>query len=221
MRIPSPFSFLDRELILWGLAPCTFAIMLVACFALPNYMRAKHLREDSDRLKAVTDETRTAQNNLRKLEELVSSLRGERDRRCRPLVEGVERDRLLGAITRSSDGVAVQEQSIRTGQMAVAEGMPEDYPVERREIMVEMQGTFDSIFSVLDSAESVDQLVTPKSVEISLIPGPLEQAQTGACTVRANMVFEEWFAPKKQTASASSASGASSTTSATKQEGAR
>lgn len=185
----------DRDLIMWGLVPSAFAVCLVSLFALPNYIRARDLKGDAQLLKAVTSETISAQNNLRTLEGLVTGLREERDRRCRPLGDAVERDRLLNAITRQTDGTIVREQSIRTGQVTPAPGMPGDYQVLRREVTVDMVGSFDAIFGVIDAAEGIDQLVTTRSVELSVMVTPIEQAQTGTGVVRAHIVFEEWFQP--------------------------
>lgn len=194
LRISIP-RFVDRDLILWGVIPCTFATAMVGMFALPNYMQAKALKGESLMLKARTDEEMLAQNNLRNLEKVVAGLRTERDRRCRPLGDGVERDKLLRAITRTTDGVHVREQSIRTGQVVPARGMPAEYQVLHREVHVEMTGSFDAIFGVLDAAEGIDQLVTTRSVEISVVPTATEQAQTGSAEVRAVILFDEWFEP--------------------------
>ena len=46
----------------------------------------------------------------------------------------------------------------------------------------------------LDARQRVyDQLVTPRSIEIVVISSPAEQATLGNPTVRATMLFEEWF----------------------------
>jgi hypothetical protein len=66
-------------------------------------------------------------------------------------------------------------------------------PVQRREVSVEMTASFESVFGVLDAAESVDQLVTPRVVEIVVLHGPIEQAAMGNHAVRATMTFDEWF----------------------------
>jgi hypothetical protein len=201
-------AFLDREFVMWGLVPCGLAIFVVGLFAVPNYLRAQSMTNDAQLLKAKTDETIIAQNNLRNLQRMVAALREERDRRCRPLSDGDERDRLLSAITRPTDGTIVREQSIRTGPVTMAEGMPENFAVMKRDVTVEMSGAFDSIFGVLNSAESVDQLVTPRSLEISIMAGAIEQAQTGTGTVRAHIVFEEWFQPESVRAGSSAAPNA-------------
>jgi hypothetical protein len=110
-----------------------------------------------------------------------------------PIAEGTDRDHLLSAITRPTDGTVVREQSIRTSVLAPVDGIAADGPVMRREVTVEMTGTFDSVFGVVDAAEAVDQLVTPRSIEIVVISSPAEQATLGNPTVRATMLFEEWF----------------------------
>jgi hypothetical protein len=56
-----------------------------------------------------------------------------------------------------------------------------------------MTASFESIFGVLDAAEGIDQLVTPRTVEIVVLTGPIEQATEGNPAVRATMVFDEWF----------------------------
>ena len=76
----------------------------------------------------------------------------ECSRRCRPLAEGTDRDHLLSAITRPTDGTVVREQSIRTSVLAPVDGIAADGPVMRREVTVEMTGTFDSVFEILPQA---------------------------------------------------------------------
>ena len=66
-------------------------------------------------------------------------------------------------------------------------------PVLRRDVTVDMSASFESIFGVLDAAEGVNQLVTPRSVEIVVMSTALEQAASGNFVVRATIVFEEWF----------------------------
>jgi hypothetical protein len=46
---------------------------------------------------------------------------------------------------------------------------------------------------VIDAAEDVDQLVTPRVIEITVLGDPIELAQSGTPAVRATMVLDEWF----------------------------
>jgi len=187
----------DRETIAWAIVPGTAAVLVTALFVIPNYMRALDMQDEAQRLEAVACENISQRNNLQLLERNVGALREECARRCRPLAEGAEHERLLATITRPTDGTVVREQSIRTGQMITVDGIAIGGPVQRREVSVEMTASFESVFGVLDAAESVDQLVTPRVVEIVVLHGPVEQASMGNPAVRATMTFDEWFeAPK-------------------------
>ena len=184
---------LDRETIAWAIVPGTAAVLVTALFVIPNYMRALDMQDEAQRLEAVAGENISQRNNLQLLEKNVGALREECARRCRPLAEGAEHDRLLATITRPTDGTVVREQSIRTGQVTTVDGIAIGGPVQRREVSVEMTASFESVFGVLDAAESVDQLVTPRIVEIVVLHGPVEQAAMGNQAVRATMTFDEWF----------------------------
>ena len=184
---------LDRDLMVWAVGPALGAILVTTLFVIPNYVRALRMQDEAQRLEAVSGENISQRNNLKLMERSVSELREECNRRCRPLAEGTDRDHLLSAITRPTDGTVVREQSIRTSVLAPVDGIAADGPVMRREVTVEMTGTFDSVFGVVDAAEAVDQLVTPRSIEIVVISSPAEQATLGNPTVRATMLFEEWF----------------------------
>jgi hypothetical protein len=187
----------DRETIAWAIVPGTAAVLVTALFVIPNYMRALDMQDEAQRLEAVACENISQRNNLQLLERNVGALREECARRCRPLAEGAEHERLLATITRPTDGTVVREQSILTGQMTTVDGIAIGGPVQRREVSVEMTASFESVFGVLDAAESVDQLVTPRVVEIVVLHGPVEQASVGNPAVRATMTFDEWFeAPK-------------------------
>jgi hypothetical protein len=184
---------LDRDLMVWAVGPALGAILVTTLFVIPNYTRALRMQDEAQQLEAVSSENISQRNNLKLLEQNVSSLREECNRRCRPLAEGTDRDHLLSAITRPTDGAVVREQSIRTSVLAPVDGIAADGPVMRREVTVEMTGTFDCVFGVVDAAEAVDQLITPRSIEIVVMSSPAEQATLGNPAVRATMIFEEWF----------------------------
>ena len=196
---------IDRDTVAWAVVPGTAAVLVTALFVVPNYVRALDMQDEAQRLEAVADENISQRNNLQLLERSVDSLRQECARRCRPLAEGTEHDRLLTAITRPTDGTVVREQSIRTGQLLAAEGISVSGPVMRREVAMDMTASFESVFGVLDAAEGVDQLVTPRVVEIVVLHGPIEQASAGNQAVRATMTFDEWFEAPHQAAPAKEA----------------
>ena len=188
---------LDRETVAWAVVPGTAAVLVTALFVVPNYVRALDMQDEAQRLEAVAGENISQRNNLQVLEKGVAALREESARRCRPLAEGTENDRLLASITRPTDGTVVREQSIRTGPLSPASDAAGGASL-RREVSVEMTASFESVFGVLEAAEGVDQLVAPRMVEIAVLHGPIEQASAGNAAVRATMVFDEWFEAPRQ-----------------------
>ena len=118
---------LDRDLMVWAVGPALGAILVTTLFVIPNYVRALRMQDEAQRLEAVSGENISQRNNLKLMERSVSELREECNRRCRPLAEGTDRDHLLSAITRPTDGAVVREQSIRTSVLA-----PVDAAYERR-----------------------------------------------------------------------------------------
>jgi hypothetical protein len=201
-------GWFDRDTVVWAVVPSVAAALVTLLFVIPNYSRALGMQDEAQRLEAVASENISQRNNLKLLEANVAALRATCARRCRPLAEGAEHDRLLAAITRPTDGSVVREQSIRTGQMAPVDGVAIGGPVRRRDVTVEMTASFESIFGVLDAAEGIDQLVTPRSVEIVVLAGPIEQATEGNPAVRATMVFDEWFEAPAKDRPAQAADGA-------------
>jgi hypothetical protein len=183
---------LDRDTLTWGVVPAATAALVTMAFVVPNYMRAGALRSESQLLDAVASENISQRNNLARMEESVASMREDAARRCRPLSADGERDGLLDAVTRHSDGLAVREQSIRTGPRETLPAPIGGMRLARREVTVEMTATFESIFGVIDSAEGVDRLVTPRVLEITAISTPQEQAILGNPAVRATIVIDEW-----------------------------
>lgn len=193
-------SSLDRDTLAWGVVPAATAALVTVVFVVPNYVRAGAMRSETQLLEAVTSENISQRNNLARMEDAVAAMREEAARRCRPLSAEGERDGLVDAMTRHSDGLAVREQSIRTGPREALAAPVGGLRLARREVTVEMSATFESIFGVIDSAEGVDRLVTPRVLEIAAVSTPQEQAILGNPAVRATLVFDEWFEAGEQDA---------------------
>lgn len=191
---------LDRDTLAWGVVPAATAAVVTVVFVVPNYVRAGAMRSETQLLEAVASENISQRNNLARMEESVAAMREEAARRCRPLSAEGERDGLVDAMTRHSDGLAVREQSIRTGSREALPAPVGGVRLARREVTVEMTATFESIFGVIDSAEGVDRLVTPRVLEISAVATPQEQAILGNPAVRATIVIDEWSEAGEQDA---------------------
>ncbi len=198
--VASARSSLDRDTLAWGVVPAATAALVTVAFVVPNYVRAGAMRSETQLLEAVTSENISQRNNLARMEDAVATMREEAARRCRPLSAEGERDGLVAAMTRHADGLAVREQSIRTGPREALPAPVGGVRLARREVTVEMSATFESIFGVIDSAEGVDRLVTPRVLEITAVSTPQEQAILGNPAVRATLVIDEWFEAGEQDA---------------------
>ena len=183
----------DRQTVAWGVAPAAAAAAATLGFAVPNYIRANGLRDETQRLEAVAGENISQRNNLIRLERSVAELRDEARRRSRALTEDGERDALLDAVTRHADGTVVVEQSIRTGARETAGAAVAGPGVSRRQVTVEMTASFDAAFGVLDAADGIDRLATPRVVEFAAVAPAAEQAIAGNPVVRCTFIFDEWF----------------------------
>ena len=183
----------DRQTVAWGVAPAAAAVAATLGFAVPNYIRANGLRDETQRLEAVAGENISQRNNLVRLERSVAGLRAEAQRRSRALTEDGERDALLDAVTRHADGTVVVEQSIRTGVREPVDAPMAGTGISRRQVTVEMTGSFDAAFGVLDAADGIDRLATPRVIEFSALAPAAEQAIAGNPVVRCTFIFDEWF----------------------------
>jgi hypothetical protein len=196
----------DRQTIAWGVAPAAAAAAATLGFAVPNYIRANGLRDETQRLEAVAGENISQRNNLVRLERTVADLRAEAQRRSRALAVDGERDALLDAVTRHADGTVVVEQSIRTGVREPATATV-GVGISRRQVTVEMTASFDGAFGVLDAADGIDRLATPRIVEFAALAPAAEQAIGGNPTVRCTFVFDEWFRDTTVATATSSVAG--------------
>ncbi|MFM9180941.1 MAG: hypothetical protein ACKOV8_06830 [Phycisphaerales bacterium] len=185
-------SHIDRDAVAMGIVPAAAAVVATALFAVPNYVRAGSLRNETQRLEAVAGENIAQRNNLLRLESAVVGMRRECADRCPPPAAADEREALLAAVTRTTDGAGVRTQSIRTGSQSVHPEAICGMRLSRREVTVEMTGSFDAAFGVLDAAESTGRLVTPRVIEFSSAAGADEQAILGTSAVRATFVFDGW-----------------------------
>ncbi|MBX3354518.1 MAG: hypothetical protein KF724_02335 [Phycisphaeraceae bacterium] len=189
MRFPTRINLPSRERMLAGLGPTLLALLVLALFVIPNYFAAAEARRESRRVDQVTNEHLMKRSQLVALERDLARLRAERDLRCR-IIGDLASDRLVDAIARPVDGRSVRNQGIRLGmpeKLAKEQGRPLD--LTRRVVTVEMSGSFEAIFSVLDAADRIDQLVVPVRLELGAIRG----GTTDEISVRATLELHSFF----------------------------
>ena len=186
---------INRHFILWGVLPGVGAALTLGFFIVPNYIRAARMYTEAQRLHTAAEENIVQKDKLEKLEARIKELENRRRVECKALCTGLDNDRLPAAITRQNDTGGVRDQAIRSGPIAITDYPELEKRVAKRDVTVEMNASFDAIFSILDSVDTLNQLVTPKSVEIYATALPAEQAIAGNPTVFAAIIFEEWFEP--------------------------
>lgn len=184
-RVPLP----SRERFMTTLGPVVLAAMVLGLFVLPNYLRAAEARRESLLVDLTASEHMIKRSQLVALERDLAERRAEMSLRCRSIVE-LAADRLAEALGRTIDGRGIRNQGVRLG---APERLPKDAhrPLEltRRTVTVEMMGSFDAAFSVLDTAESIAQLVVPLRIEIALVRGnPDDEA-----AIRATIELQGYF----------------------------
>lgn len=179
----------SRERLMTALGPPLLAVLVIGLFVIPNYLRAAEARRESIRVDLTASEQMLKRSQLVALERDLARLRAEQSVRCRTLVT-IANDRLGEAIGRTIDGRGVRNQGVR---LAGVERLPKDahrpLPLIRRVTTVEMMGSFEAAFSVLDAAESMSQLVVPSRFELALVRGSAEDE----AMVRATIEFQGYF----------------------------
>lgn len=184
-RIPS------RDRLLAAFGPTVFALIVLALFVVPNYFNAAEVRRESRRVDATTNELMVKRSQVVALERDLARMRAERSLRCRTIGD-LSSDRLVDAIARPVDGRAVRNQGIRLGMPErLAKDGGRKLELTRRVVTVEMVGSFDAIFSVIDVAEQCEQLVVPVRIEVAAVRGnPDEDVY-----VRATIELHSYFRP--------------------------
>lgn len=183
LRLPS------REKLMTTFGPVVLALVVLALFVLPNYLRAAEARRESLRVDVTASEHMLKRSQLVALERDLAARRAEQSVRCRTLVD-LASDRLAEAIGRTIDGRGIRNQGVRIGSAErLAKDVHRPLDLMKRTVTVEMMGSFDAVFSVLDTAESISQLVSPLRIEIALVRGnPDDEA-----AVRATIELQGWF----------------------------
>ncbi len=194
MKLPR-LSFPSRERLTTTLGPVCLAAIVVGLFVVPNYLRAAEARRESLRVDSATNEQMLKRSQLVALERDLAQRRAEQSVRCRTLID-LASDRLAEGIGRTIDGRGIRNQGVRLG---TPERLPKDAhrPLDlvRRTVTIEMMGSFDAAFSLIDAAESMSQLVVPVRIEIALLRGnPEDEA-----AIRATIELQGYFsAPKEE-----------------------
>lgn len=185
LRIKLP----SRERLLAGIGPSAVAVLVLAMFVVPNYLHAAEARRISRRIDQTTSDHLMKRSQLVALERDLARMSAERSVRCR-VIGDVSDDRLVDAIARPVDGRSVRNQGIRLGgHEKLAKDPLRQLELVRRIVTVEMMGSFDAIFAVLDASENVEQLVVPMRIEFGAVRNPSDDEVSVRATIELHCYF--------------------------------
>ncbi|MDA0802310.1 MAG: hypothetical protein O2819_00930 [Planctomycetota bacterium] len=173
-----------RDLIVWGAVPAAIAACAVAFFIVPNYLRARSLESEAASISAATENYMVQRGGFDMLRRQVEALRDERDGFPR-FARSAEESRLVSRIARRVDGRTIADQAIQMDlpePVDPVEGRP--LPLGRRVVNVQMQGSFDEVFKILDDIENSRQVERVRKITLSAIGNGL---------VDARIEVEEWL----------------------------
>ncbi len=173
-----------RDLIVWGAVPAAVATCAVAFFIVPNYLRARSLTNEAASISAAADNYMVQRGGFELLRRQVESLRDERDGLPR-FARSPEDSKLVSRVARRIDGRTVADQAIQMElpePVEPVEGRP--LPLGRRVVNVQMQGSFDEVFKIIDDIENAGHVERIRKVVLSAV---------GNGFVDARIEVEDWL----------------------------
>ena len=176
-----------------GAAGVVAALTLVAVFIIgPNYRKAAAIRTQMLELQAKVDRLGRQSQELADLRTAVAASRRRVDAELKLIPEVPDLASLFRKLSQSVDRVRVLDQTFTAGSTgeAIAGGKT---AVLALPLTVDMESTFDSVFALIQNAESLDRLVRVSSVRIGRKAEEKEFA--GPPIVKATVNQEAIFEP--------------------------
>ncbi len=167
----------------WAIAPTACALAITALVAVPNWSKSRQMRTDSKDLARATDQYLVQRDEHERLQVELRTLREELAARGHSAWTDTADSTLVTRLTRPIDGTDVVDQSIRIGDREPMSSPPAGVRLDRRQIDMQMTGSFDAIFAALGTAEREQGLCRVRSMELR---------QSGE-HVQATVAIDEYF----------------------------
>ncbi|MDA0213923.1 MAG: hypothetical protein O2875_01005 [Planctomycetota bacterium] len=151
---------------LWAILPTTVSASIVCCLAIPNFREAGVMRADSKHVSKATDEYLVQRDDFEHLQVEVETLRIRRDNNGHSIRTDSNDSKLISTMTRPIDGKEVLDQSIRIGEREMMSVRPAGLALDRRNVEMQMTGSFDAIFNTVRKAEEEAGLSRIRSIDI-------------------------------------------------------
>jgi Tfp pilus assembly protein PilO len=146
------------------LGTLVLAVLVTFCFAMPNYKTATTNVEESKRLEDRINKLERRQIEVQNLRDEYESLASQVENVYKKVPASPDTAQIVQALSLEVDGVHVLDQSFVAGSTSNQPALEDSYSVQP--LAITMEADFDSIFSVIKQAESMDRLIRVSSVRI-------------------------------------------------------
>lgn len=151
---------------MWAILPITVSATIMCLFAIPNFRDAGIMRADSQNVTKATDDFLMQRDEYERLQLEVKSLQTRRNENGHSIRTDSNDSKLVSSMTRPIDGIEVLDQSIRIGEREVMSVRPAGLALDRRNVEMQMTGSFDAVFKTVRKAEEESGMTRVRSIDI-------------------------------------------------------
>ncbi|MBC8203472.1 MAG: type 4a pilus biogenesis protein PilO [Planctomycetes bacterium] len=150
------------------------AVLVMFCFAIPNYKTATTNVEEAKRLEDRINTLERRQVEVQNLRDEYESLVSQVEIDYKKVPAAPDTAQIVQALSLEVDGVHVLDQSFVAGSTTNQTTSEDSFSVQP--LAITMEADFESIFSVIRQAESMGRLVRVSSVRITRPTGKTDSA---------------------------------------------
>lgn len=184
----------SKHLIWAGLGMAILLGLGVATVIWPNYRQAATTRKHVAELRQKIGSIEIQNREVQRLDSDVTKLRSRVANELKLIPEAPASAALIGKLSQPVDNITVMDQQIMTGSPseAIIGGKTS---VQAMPLTVDMEATFDSIFALIQNAESIGRLVRVSSVRILCKRDEKSATANDPPIVKATVVLEAIYDP--------------------------
>ncbi len=138
--------------------------LFVCFFIVPNYKSAKQSAHESKNLEARIQQLELRQAEVESMRFEYQNLEKQVERECKQVPSSPDMSQIVQALSLNVDGLKVLDQSFTSGTPS-SKRTDGEFAVQP--LAVTLLADFDSIFSVIQSVESMDRLVRISSIRVT------------------------------------------------------
>lgn len=172
----------------------TLAVIVVFCFALPNYRTARTNVNEAGRLEDRISKLERRQVEVDQMRTAYEALEQQVQDRYKQVPRSPDIAQIVQALSMEVDGVHVMDQSFVAGSSSNRTTYSGTDSFSVQPLAITIEADFNSIFSVIRKAESMDRLIRVGSIRMSR---QVNEALGMATTLEAAVGLHAPFDPKE------------------------